>query len=470
LYRQIQELIYQSVRRARLLGAANAVGRGVATIPDLDELLPKTVDIICETYGFYYAGVFLLDETGRWAVLRAGRGEAGAAMIVAGHRLPVEDSSMVGAAIRGRRARIALDVDEEAVFARNLHLPDTRSEMALPLIVEDKVLGAVTVQSVEERAFGPDDVSTLQTMADYLAIAIHNAQVLQELEEANAELVRSKTFEVIATATAETIHWVGNKAAPIPGSVERVSEDVRCYLVMAGALLAEAPPDLRQHKFAQMLADAVRTLDENGANMAEVQAGLELLPLKRLRRMLDVASIFEDLDIIQTGAKAILNIKEDLLGPARKREVELIHLPAMLQGIVASMGISSDVVRLVVADDLPPVKADRKQLDRVFVNLIKNALEAMETVEDKRLLVSARPAAEPGMVEVDVIDNGVGIPPDQIDKIWVAFYTTKGERGGTGLGLSACLEIIKQSGGKIRVESEAGAGTTFTVSLPAARV
>jgi signal transduction histidine kinase len=142
----------------------------------------------------------------------------------------------------------------------------------------------------------------------------------------------------------------------------------------------------------------------------------------------------------------------------------------MLPEVLASMGISSDIVRLSVADDLPPVNADRKQLDRVFVNLIKNAMEAMETVEDKRLLVSARPAADPGMVEVDVIDNGVGIPPDQIDKIWVAFYTTKGERGGTGLGLSACLEIIKQSGGKIRVESEAGAGTTFTVSLPAARV
>jgi signal transduction histidine kinase len=95
-------------------------------------------------------------------------------------------------------------------------------------------------------------------------------------------------------------------------------------------------------------------------------------------------------------------------------------------------------------------------------------MEAMEAVKDKKLLIWARPANEPGLVEVDIIDNGVGIPPDQIDKIWVAFYTTKGNRGGTGLGLSACLEIIKHCGGKIRVDSEVGEGTTFTLSLPAA--
>jgi GAF domain-containing protein len=498
LHRHIQELIYQSVRRARLLETANAVGHGVATILDLDKLLPKTVDIICETYGFYYAGVFLLDdstetsassveprsrqrlaeaETGKtltssaesWAVLRAGRGEAGAAMVAKGYRLPVGDSSMIGAAISQGQARIALDVDKETTFSRNPYLPHTRSEMVLPLIVGDRVLGAVTMQSVEERAFSADDITTLQTMADYLAIAIHNAQVLQELEEANAELVRSKTFEMIATATGEAVHWVGNKAAPIPGSVERLSEDVTRYISMANALLSEAPPDLHEHKFAQMLTDAAQTIAEQGINLRETQAQLERQPLESLRRILSVESIFEDLHIIQAGANAILNIKEDLVGPARKRKFELISLPDLLRETIAAMGVPYDIVHTVFASDLPPVRADRKQLDRVFVNLIKNAIEAMESVEGKKLSIWARPAAEPGMVEIDIGDNGTGIPRDQIDKIWVAFYTTKGGRGGTGLGLSACLEIIRKSGGKIRVDSEAGKGTTFTVSLPAAK-
>jgi signal transduction histidine kinase len=375
---------------------------------------------------------------------------------------------MIGMAVSHRQARIALDVDKETTFSKSPYLPHTRSEMVLPLIVGDRTLGAVTVQSVEGRAFSTDDNTALQTMADYLAIAIHNAQALQELEEANAELVRSKTFEVIATATGEAVHWVGNKAAPIPGSVRRIREDLISYLGMAHALLAEEPPDLREHKFAQMLADAAQVIAERGIDLGEIQAELGRLPPKRLRRMLSVASIFEDLDIIQTGANAILNIKEDLVGPARKRKVELFSLPDLLRETVASLGISSNIVRMIFANDLPPVQADRKQLDRVFVNLIKNAMEAMETVEDKKLLIWARPASEPGLVEVDIIDSGVGIPHDQIDKIWVAFYTTKGGRGGTGLGLSACLEIIKQSGGKIRVDSEVGEGSTFTLSLPAA--
>jgi signal transduction histidine kinase len=469
LHSQIRELIYQSVRRARLLEAANAVGHEVATILDLDQLLPKTVDIICETYGFYYAGVFLLDESGQWAVLRAGRGQAGATMVAEGYRLPVTENSMIGAAISQRRARIALHVDQETSFAKNPHLPHTRSEMALPLTLRDKVFGAVTVQSGEERAFSHDDVTTLQTMAHYLTIAIHNAQVLQELEKASAELLRSKTFEAIATATGEAVHWVGNKAAPIPGSVERIAEDLTRYLVMTNALLQEMPPDLQEHKFAQVLADAAQTVSQRGLSLADIQTELDRQSLKRLRRTLNIESIFEDLDIIQTGADAILNIKEDLVGPARQRKVELISLPELLKETVASMGIPSDVVRMVFARELPPVRADRKQLDRVFINLVKNAMEAMESVKDKKLLIRVHPAFEPGMVEVDICDRGSGIPPDQIDKIWVAFYTTKGHRGGTGLGLSACLEIIQQSGGKIRVESETGKGTTFTVSLPTAK-
>lgn len=469
LYQQIQELLYQSARRARLLGAANAVGRSVTSILNLDELLTRTVDAICETYGFYYAGVFLLDESGEWAVLQAGHGAAGAAMIAAGHKLKVAGNSMIGAAIRQHQARIALDVDVEAIFLRNPYLPDTRSEMALPLLVEDKALGAVTIQSIEERAFGVDDVTSLQTMADYLAVAINNAQTLQKLKETNAELLRSKTFEMIATATGEAIHWVGNKAAPIPGSVARITEDLTRYLVMINALMAQIPPDLSGHKFAQMLADAAQDIVERGIDLTDMQAELERLPLRRLQRVLSVESIFEDLHIIQSGANAILNIKEDLVGPARRRHVELISITDLLREVIASRGIPSGVVRTILASDLPPVHADKRQLDRVFVNLIKNAMEAMAGVEKKKLLIWTRLSSDGDAVEIDIIDNGVGIPPDQIDKIWVAFYTTKGEQGGTGLGLAACLEIVKQAGGRIWLESEVGQGTTFTISLPVAK-
>ena len=157
------------------------MGRQATLILDLDKLLPKTVDIICDAYGFYYAGVFLVDSAGKWAMLRAGHGAAGSVMIAQGHKLEVGGNSMIGWAIANHQARIALNVGEDRVHFKNPLLPHTRSEIALPLTVGDKVLGAVTVQSVEERAFSDEDILTLQTMADHLAVAIHNARLMKDL-------------------------------------------------------------------------------------------------------------------------------------------------------------------------------------------------------------------------------------------------------------------------------------------------
>jgi len=473
LHFQNQQLLAQADRRAQLLEAAALVGREFTSILNLDELLRQTVDLICAAYGFYYAGVFLIEDADstksgeEWAVLRAGQGEAGAAMIAAGHKLKVGGLSMIGAAISQRQAHISLSVGKEEVYFKNPHLPDTRSEMALPLIVGDRVIGAVTVQSVEEAAFSDDDITSLQAMADQLAVTINNARLLNDLETAHAELLRSKTYQAIAEATGESIHWVGNKAAPIPGSVARITEDLTRYLTIANALLAQAPPDLREHKFAQLLAEAAQEINERGTFLEKIQAEMESRPLKRLRKTLSIESIFEDLEIIESSARSILNIKEDLIGPARQHNLETISLPKLLQETITSMGIADGVARTLFAGDLRPVRADRRQLDRVFTNLIKNAMEAMHETKDKKLFVWARMADEPGFVVVDVIDNGAGIPPDQIDKIWMAFYTTKGDQGGTGLGLAACAQIIGQLEGKITIESDVGLGATFSVFLPA---
>ncbi|NBD35165.1 MAG: GAF domain-containing protein, partial [Chloroflexi bacterium] len=256
LYEQNERLLSQAERRTRLLEAAAEVGRGVTSILEMDGLLNKTVDIICDAYGFYYVGVFLVDEEGdngedRWAVLQAGHGEAGEKMVAAGHKLKVGGLSMIGTSIAERKALIALDVGEEPVHFKNPHLPLTRSEMALPLILGDEVIGALTVQSVEEAAFSDEDITSLQTMADQLSIAINNARLLSDLKEAHEELVRTKTFEAIATATSEAIHWVGNKAAPIPGSIARVTEDVVKYLIMANAVMEHLPEAYQSDKFAQ---------------------------------------------------------------------------------------------------------------------------------------------------------------------------------------------------------------------------
>lgn len=468
LHQENQRLLEDVERRARLLRAAAEVGRTVTSILDLDTLLARTVDIICDVYGFYYAGVFLVDESGEWAVLRAGHGEAGAQMVAQGHKLKVGGYSMIGMAISQRRARIALDVGEEPVHFKNPYLPLTRSEMALPLMVGERAIGALTVQSVEEAAFSDDDVTSLQVMADQLAVAINNAYLLLDLEKAHEELVRTKTYEAIATATGEAIHWVGNRAAPIPGSVARIREDIARYIWMVKQLLDMAPPELREHKYAQMLALAWEDIAARGVlDEADLAYEFSAKSLKQLQRLLSIESIFEDFEIIEKSARAILNIKEDLIGPARKRNLTQVYLQELVRESVAAMMIPESVeVRIEADPDLPPVLADPVQLDRVLINLIKNALEAMEGRPTKRLTVTARHGDDPRTIAVDVTDTGVGISPEALDKIWMAFYTTKGDRGGTGLGLPACAQIVGQLGGKITVQSEVGVGTTFTITLP----
>src|SRR5690606_25266604 len=134
------------------------------------------------------------------------------------YRLPVDEHSMIGKSILTQMPQIASDAEDEKSRFKNAFLPDTKSEMALPLIVDSVALGALTVQSNQINAFSEDDITSLQAMSEQVAIAINNAQLMKKLESANSELLRTKTYEAIATATGEAIHWVGNKAAPIPGS------------------------------------------------------------------------------------------------------------------------------------------------------------------------------------------------------------------------------------------------------------
>ncbi|RMF39203.1 MAG: GAF domain-containing protein, partial [Chloroflexi bacterium] len=174
---------FAQVERRRLqLETAAEVARVTTAVLDLDELLERTITLLQERFGLYYAGIFLLDETGRWAVLRAGTGEAGRRMVERGHRLQVGGNSMVGWCTAHGRPRVALDVSKERVRFVNPLLPDTCSEMALPLISRGRVIGAMTIQSDQTEAFSRADVATIQLMADQLANAIENVRLFQETQ------------------------------------------------------------------------------------------------------------------------------------------------------------------------------------------------------------------------------------------------------------------------------------------------
>jgi signal transduction histidine kinase len=463
LLQQNERMVSMLERRHRLLETAARVGQMVTSILDMDELLRHTVNIICGEFNFYYSGIFLVSDDRKWAVLRAGYAEAGRKMMTENYRLPLDEKSMIGRAILDEQPQIALDaVGEESRF-KNPFLPDTRSEMALPLIVDSIPLGALTVQSNQLNAFSEDDITSLQAMAEQVAIAINNAQLMIKLESANTEILRTKTYEAIATATGEAIHWVGNKAAPIPGSVQRVREDVR-YLL---ALVAQVDTSALENAALESAVHTVREEAEMlGIDLKSVLAEMSAMKPNRLQALVSVESLMEDLDIAENSAKTILDIKEGLIGPARQRNAAAVSLSEMISNTVTNMGLPDGVVSMTWSDDMPLAHVDARQVEQVFNNLIKNAWEAMSQTFEPKIFVEGRRDVDPNFVLVTVKDNGPGIPKEIQEKIWVSFFTTKGGKGGTGLGLSAVVQIVQQHGGKIWLESDTGHGAKFYVRLP----
>ena len=461
LLQQNERMFAMLERRHKLLETAARVGQMVTSILGLDELLKYTVEIICGEFGFYYSGIFLAADNHEFLALRAGSGEAGRKMLSGSFHLPLDDKSMVGRSILKQEAQIALDVAGQESNFQNPLLPKTRSEMALPLIVKSHALGALSVQSDQLNAFTEEDITSLQTMADQVAIALNNANLMLQLEAATAEIVRTKTFEAIATATGEAIHWVGNKAAPIPGSVQRVRDDL-VYLLS----LAARPPAL----INDSLSVAVQTVRQEARainiDLDQALAEMSAMQPNRLRTLVSVESLLEDLEIIEHSALTILGIKEDLIGPARQHTLVYVSLSEMIANTVAGMRLPNGVVEMNWDDNMPRAFVDARQVEQVFNNLIKNSWEALSQTPAPRISVNGARDRDPNFVLVTVQDNGPGIPQEIQEKIWVSFFTTKGGSGGTGLGLSACMQIVSQHGGSISLESEPGRGARFSVRLP----
>jgi len=171
------------VERTRGLLTAAEVAKTTTAVLDLDELLPQVVALMRDRFNLYYVGLFLVDETGEYAVLRAGSGEAGQKMMAQGWQLPVGGNSMIGRCVSSGQADIQLDVGEAPVRFSNPFLPATRSELALPLRAGGQILGAMTAQSDQEAFFSQEDITVLQTVADQVANAVRNAGLFQRLQE-----------------------------------------------------------------------------------------------------------------------------------------------------------------------------------------------------------------------------------------------------------------------------------------------
>lgn len=177
----------QVQRRAAQFEAVAQVTQAIISVRDLRELLPRIATVISEKFGFYHVGVFLLDEVGEYAIMSATNSEGGKKMLARNHRLRVGEQGIVGTVTLTGNPRIAMDVGTDAVFFNNLELPETHSEMAVPIKSGDLIVGALDVQSTESGAFSDDDVQMLSLLANQVSLAIENARLFEETRRALAE-------------------------------------------------------------------------------------------------------------------------------------------------------------------------------------------------------------------------------------------------------------------------------------------
>ncbi len=249
LERTVAERTEALTRRARYLEATADVARGVSAVLEIGDLLSTSVRLISARMGFYHTGLFFIDPAGEWAELQAASSVGGQRMLARGHRLRVGEQGIVGDVAARGKPRIALDVGQDAVFFNNPDLPETRSEIALPLRARGQVFGVLDVQSTEREAFTQEDANVLQTLADQVALAISNARLFYEAQEslaAQQRLYAQISGEAWHTLLSEqgALGFVKQKGALLPAADAWSQEAVQALKtgqVMQGDRTAGTP-------------------------------------------------------------------------------------------------------------------------------------------------------------------------------------------------------------------------------------
>jgi len=198
--------------RTGQLAAINEIAAVIAASLDINEVMSKTVGLIRDRLGYYHVSIFLLDEQGNNAIVRESTGEVGRILKERPHTLAVGSQSLIGYVTANRKPRIALDTRADSGHFKNPLLPNTRSEIALPLTIGETLFGALDVQSVEPNAFTDEDVAVLQNMANQVAIAINNARLFQQSQERYNEVsllnrqYLGKAWETFGQAHPESVN------------------------------------------------------------------------------------------------------------------------------------------------------------------------------------------------------------------------------------------------------------------------
>lgn len=297
-----------------------------------------------------------------------------------------------------------------------------------------------------------DTLKNTMTSRDRLLEEVERRkQAQQELQDAQDQLLQAEKMASIGQLAAGVAHEINNPIGYVNGNVQALVEYVaiqKKWMTLIDTLKSHV--DAGETDKARQALTEIREYESN-EQLHHIWEDTDALLKESLEGLGRVTKIVLDLKTFSRsdqGAEERIQMDEVIAGV-----LNIVH-----NEIKYKCTLNQDL------RTVPPVRCSYQKLSQVLVNLIINAAQACE----KNGEITVRTFEKNGKVCVDVQDNGVGIPPDHLPKIFDPFFTTKPVGEGTGLGLSISYEIIKKSGGEIRVASEPGKGTTFTLVLPPA--
>lgn len=417
-----QELHQQSARLATLSSIATTLTSSL----ELKDVLESTIDEILKLLHGASIRIYMLDSKGEWLNLAAWKG-ASSRFIDRPHfqRRRVGDGLLGKTVLHGRTIVVDNFLRAEDPYVEDIMEEGLVSSVYIPLLAKDKAVGVLCVSSYTEFRFSRDFVDFLTAVGNQIGVAIENANLYEGLKEAYQEL-RKTQEQLIRT---EKLVSLGKLAATIAHEINNPLSVVLTYTKLMRNML-------KRGSFSpKRLSDISRflgTMESETARCGEI-----------VRNLLAFAR------------HSTLNVAEHKLEEIIQRTVALV-----------AHDLEMKEMRLRCACDpgLPLVRCDFRQIQQALLNLMINAVEAME--KGGLLCVEAQKGDREGFVLVRIKDTGCGIPEENLSQIFEPFFTTKEEAKGVGLGLAVVYGIITRHGGSIEVESRVGEGTTFRVYLP----
>jgi PAS domain S-box-containing protein len=425
---KLQEADALNQEYTRALETTTAISRQITSILDLNELLQFVVNRINTEFKFYHTHVYLVEPETDNLVMVEGFGEVGRKLKEKGHRLSA-GQGIVGTVAAINQLFLSNDVNKVLNFVRNPLLPNTNSELAVPMRKGKHVLGVLDMQSEQLDRFTPEDVSLLQSIGDQIAVAVDNARLLAEQK---ATIIKLRELD---RAKSQFLTMMSHELRTPLNAVMGFSELL--LLGLSGELSDQAKDDVQLiYNNGKHLLDLINDI----IDITKIEAGVSQVNIQPLDASLVIGEVL-------AASKLLL----------KEKVVEIIvDLP----------------------ETLPFIQADKTRLKQILLNLVGNAIKFTHkgkvtvragVVDESLSAIDREPTVEDKVI-FSVIDTGVGIPLDKQQIIFDAFnqadMTDTREFGGTGLGLTICKELVQMHGGQIGVKSEENVGSEFYFTIP----